>query len=213
MPRKPIHLQVAGKLTPRERVWAAIRELREGWTQYQVARRAKADDGTVATYLRALVRAGYVERTGSLARTVTGATISPAAFQESVYRLVRDVGVEAPRLKRDGTPVTQGACREQMWRAMKILHAFTPTDLAYAASTEDQAVSPEDARSYVKFLARAGYLTLLAPAKPGCSQARYSLARYTGPRAPMVQRVKQVYDPNLGRVVWAPRPEEVADEQ
>lgn len=30
-------------------------------------------------------------------------------------------------------------------------------------------------------------------------------ARYSGPKAPQVQRVQQVFDPNLGKVVWPVR--------
>lgn len=210
--RQPIHLQAAGRLTPRERVWMAIRELRQDFSQYQLARRADVDDGTVATYLRSLVKAGYIERTGARVRSVEGATVSPAAFPEYLYRLARDVGVEAPRLTRDGHEVTQGRSREQMWRAMKALKTFTAAELAYAASTDEHRVSEEDAKDYLKHLRRAGYLGLAAPHVPGRAQARYQFiaARNTGPKAPMVQRVKQVYDPNLGKVVWSPCPKEIA---
>ena len=52
-------------------------------------------------------------------------------------------------------------------------------------------------------LQRAGYLKV-AVSKGPYRRARYMLipARNSGPQAPLIQRIKQVYDPNLGKVVW-----------
>jgi hypothetical protein len=36
---------------------------------------------------------------------------------------------------------------------------------------------------------------------------RFNPARNTGPRPPMIQRTKAVYDPNLGQVVWQEEPD------
>lgn len=191
MARKPVHLQAAGKLQPRDRIWAAIRALMH-FTRDEVCRRAKVEESTVDTYLRGLVAARYVRVT----------RIGTCAGQ---YVLARDVGVTAPRVTRDGKPVTQGDRREAMWRTMKIVKNFTATELALKASVEGKVVDVVDAKCYVGFLAKAGYLVPFTAAKPG-SQGRWRFvdAKNTGPRAPQIQRVKHVYDPNLGVVVWHP---------
>jgi len=130
------------------------------------------------------------------------AVITPQGRQTpALYELVKDVGLEAPRVRRDGTPVEQGQSREHMWRAMKMLPSFTFVDLAVNASTEEMRVTEQDAKDYVKHLLRAKYLTVLIPATPR-RKATYRLTRNTGPRPPMVTRAKIVFDPNLGRIAW-----------
>jgi hypothetical protein len=91
-----------------------------------------------------------------------------------------------------------------MWRTMKMLAAFTPSDIAIHASTDDVSVNKSDAKDYIGHLHKAGYLTVTKKAKPGCNQARYRLlpSKNTGPHSPQVQRIKQVFDPNLNKVVW-----------
>jgi hypothetical protein len=39
--------------------------------------------------------------------------------------LAKDNGVEAPRVRRDGSPVTQGRGTQAMWDAMTALDTFT----------------------------------------------------------------------------------------
>ena len=75
-----------------------------------------------------------------------------------------------------------------------------PPPLAMA-STDAVPVSARDAADYVKHLLHAGYLTILKASKPG-TQAIYRLTNNTGPRPPMVQRLKTVFDQNLGKIMW-----------
>ena len=191
MARKPIHLQAFGKLQPRDRIWAAIRVMGR-FRRDELCRRGKVEEGTLDTYLRGLVAAGYVRRVRE-------------GLHAGSYYVNHDVGVIAPRVTRDGKPVTQGDRREAMWRTMKIVKNFTATELAMKASVEGKVVDVADAKCYVGFLAKAGYLIAIAAGKPG-SQARWRFvdAKNAGPRAPQIQRVKHVYDPNLGVVVWHP---------
>jgi hypothetical protein len=183
MARKPVDAYQGG-LTPRERIWAALRRLRFG-TRREIAIAAKARDDTTRDYLRALVAGGLVEESHNDAG-VAG------------YRLVRDAGLEVPRLRADGTPVTQGLAREQMWRTMRLLGTFTLDDLVVQASTDEVQIAAEDAKSYAYWLAKAGYLRVIE----ACRCWRFIPTRYSGPKPPMVQRVKAVFDPNLQRVVW-----------
>ena len=197
MSQKPIDKR--SPLETREAIWAAIRNMKN-FTGRDVWMQTCCSKETVKEYLTGLTAAGYLEK----ALQPCGSTI------ENRYTLVRDCGVEAPRVRRDGTEITQGRSRENLWRTMRILAEFSPRDLAIHASTEEVPVAETEAKSYIYYLHKAGYLALVKAAKPGSHvtpglQARYRLlsSRYSGPRPPMVQRVKQVYDPNTRKVVWS----------
>ena len=201
MSRRPAHLTaVGGKPRGRQIVWETIRRLRR-FTVKQLAAEIDHLPDSVRTYVDCLSAGGFI--------SVVDQEASANNRFAKVYELVRDIGVEAPRLQRDGTPCTQGRAREQMWRTMKLLDSFTPRELAISASTEEQPVNETDAGDYVKRLHKAGYLTLTVPSTP-VRQARYRFvkARNTGPRPPMVQRLKTVFDPNLGQIVWHEEPAE-----
>lgn len=198
--RKPAHLvSTARRVGGRQGIWQAIRKLHFfGLTV--LADEARADRATVRTYVESLVKGGYL-RIWVNAREASG--------QPKEYELIKDVGVEAPRVKRDGSPCTQGAAREQMWRAMKLLDSFTPRELALAASTDEHAVSDVDAADYARNLHKAAYLTL-AQAATKRTQARYRFIRNrnSGPLPPQVQRLSSIWDPNLRMVVWQEEPAE-----
>ena len=193
MARRPVDLQQKlPQAAGYERWWQLIREARR-FTVKDIEGRCGGYTrrDTLRQYIKGLEKAGYLrvaETTGNNAK---------------VYELVRDVGVEAPRVKRDGTKVTQGMARDQMWRAMKMLGEFSAHDLAVTASTEEHPVQAEDAISYTRYLHRAGYLAVTTPGGPGRPvRYRFIKSRNTGARPPQVQRVRQVFDPNLGEVVW-----------
>ena len=113
------------------------------------------------------------------------------------YELVKD-SLEAPRVRSDGSFVTQGRGRQNMWRSMQILKRFTLSDLVAGSSTEEHPISWAEAEHYTAYLARAGYLK---KAGRGMTSS-YLLVRNTGPKAPMIQRIRQVWDQNLKKVVW-----------
>jgi hypothetical protein len=81
--------------------------------------------------------------------------------------------------------------------------------LAAFASTQRNPISQASAKTYVLALASAGYLECVQPAVKGgkALPARYRLipAMDSGHRAPMIQRTKSVFDPNLNKVVWSER--------
>ncbi|WP_175948591.1 helix-turn-helix domain-containing protein [Burkholderia pyrrocinia] len=204
MARKPAHLELSGGKGPRQRVWEAMRRQPENFTANTVVRASSIDKPTVQTYLQALQRGGFIEQIGE----------RKAIGDQKHYRLVRDTGVEAPRLDRQGRPVMQSRGNENMWRTMRIMGEFSPRELALRASTPDVVVTDSTAQSYVKCLAHAGYLTVIDPGHAyirgkGAKQARYRLpaSKYTGPRPPMVQRTKAIYDPNLGKIMWQEEPD------
>lgn len=177
----------------REAVWAAIRTMKD-FTLADVCAKTRLHKVSVRDYIIGLAAAGYIAHTSNRRQPGTGG--NPA----KVYTLTHDIGVEAPRVRKDGTPVTQGAGREQMWRTMRILGTFTAKELAVTASTETRGVALSEARAYIHYLHKAGYIFCAFRGK--WTVYRFNPRMYTGPKPPQVQRVKQVFDPNTGRVVW-----------
>lgn len=204
MGRKPVHLLAAGgKPYGRQAMWQAMRKLKR-FTLSDVAATSDCKRDSVRTYLHSLVRSGHIRAVGNIPARRSAFLTKPAPENRAtLYELVKDQGVEAPRVMRDGSPSTQGAAREQMWRTMRILCEFTPRELAFGAGTEGSPVAESDAGDYARDLERAGYLVRIEKASK-LSQARYRFvpARWSGPKAPMVQRLKSIFDPNLNRVVW-----------
>lgn len=182
----------------RQDLWAEIRRRRRFQVDdLQLPGRGMRRD-SVQVYLRSLERGGYLTSEPVPEDKPVG-----SRQPRRLYTLVRDTGVEAPRLKPDGTPVTQGRGREQLWRTMRMLRDFDFRSLAIHASTEEHVVPEVEAKDYIKSLAQAGYLKRTQSGGPG-RPAQYHLraGRDTGPRPPQVQRTNAVYDPNLGAVVW-----------
>ena len=116
------------------------------------------------------------------------------------YVLVRDVGVDAPRVRKDGSEVTQGRGREQIWRSLWIMaqkgKRFTARELHVMSSTEEFPVTADEVWQFLKHLVLAGYA-----AKHG-ETFFMPVSRWTGPKPPQIQKSRQVWDPNTRQVVW-----------
>jgi len=195
MGRKPATI---GQYGTQDAIWQAVRELKSFTVADLIRHIDKSltvNDYTVKSYLKRLEKGGYLQ----LDKTPK----HRGACVEATYTLLKDTGVETPRLTKEGRPTIQGQGREQLWRSMKILGEFDFFELALAASTEACPVPQSTAKDYCKHLAKAGYLVTTRKGK-GTIRARYRLlsSKNTGPRPPQVQRVKRVYDPNLNKVVW-----------
>jgi len=180
--------------------WEIIRELHRGkksWTFQEVVERSNVSDDTVRDFLRRLLKAGYIVENGRTAKT-------------TFYRLAKDQP-NAPSLRRDGSPANEpGLGQEQMWRAMKMLSRFDARELALHATIATVPVTLVSAKTYIKRLKRAGYLSEVSPAKPGHKPGTGKLATYrllphmnTGPLAPQIQTTDFVWDPNR-RTVMGP---------
>jgi len=166
----------------REAIWGLIRSKRQ-FTVRDLYLATTLEASSVLDYVRGLTNAGYLrEESGDNAR---------------LFTLIKDVGVDAPRVSRDGKPVTQGQGRINMWRSMYIIQSFSAKELAVNASTPDCIVKLSSAENYCGFLFRAGYLRR-------DKDGRYIFLRhmFTGPKPPMVQRIKRVWDQNLKKVMW-----------
>ena len=179
-----------GALTDREKLWLAMRELRtfslrDLYLETKIDRRT----GKARDYLVGLLRAGILEE------------ISHVPGGQCTYRLVKDCGVNAPRVRKNGVLLPDSG-RTRMWRAMPILDMFTVRELVNAASLEDATIAYGEAQAYCQWLARGGYLH-----RTGTDTYRFIPARNTGPKAPQILRVKQLYDPNVDKIVTALPPE------
>lgn len=212
MPRKPV-TELLGGESPRQRIWSVIRAMGVGaeWSLDQVVQQTRferelggtVDVATLRTYVQCLVAAGIVRETRR--EKVRGRAC------RCWYALARDEGVEAPRVRRDGSRVTQGLAQEQMWRTLRMLGSgdTNARELAAHASSSAAAVAEVAAGDYLRVLATAGYLHCTAAGHGtgrGGVLARYRLRAEmnTGPKPPMVCRTRVVFDPNLMAVTWAP---------
>lgn len=168
----------------RQSVWGALRAATSPITCSELAKASGAHRKSVHDHLRGWIASGHVERGEDLR-----------------YRLVRDAGHFAPKVLPSGRPVTRGEGQEQMWRSMGQLGEFSIRDLL-AHSTVP--ISEAAAKTYCGMLLATGYLRVTQKASPAHGRlAVYRLIRNSGPLAPMVQAVKQVWDPNTRRA-WQP---------
>lgn len=89
-------------------------------------RSEKITASAVADYRRCLLNAGIL------------ATVSDGVPRRSPasYRLEKNEGLDAPRVRADGSRVTQGLAQEQMWRTLRMMSGDTNgRELAAHAST------------------------------------------------------------------------------
>lgn len=96
-------------------------------------------------------------------------------------------------------PVSGEATPEgNMWRAMRHLRQFNPTDVAAHANAGGIEVTVEKARAYCRQLTASGHIKALSKAIPGTREAHYKLLEDSGPRAPRPVRMAGILDPNTG---------------
>lgn len=141
MPRKPI-ASLAGGKSLRQILWETLRTHGGEFTIFDVCP-GRVPLETARDYLNGLSRAGYLAQVGAAAKG-----------ERKRYVLARDNGIEAPRVRRDGSPVTQGGINDAMWGAIRVLNDFTAAEIADLAGAE-----PGTAKTYCLFLERAGYLS------------------------------------------------------
>lgn len=169
----------------RQLTWDTLRSRRERFlTVAEIAEETGCAFETVYVYLRSLFKGGFLEvqRGGRFTRT-------------HGYRLVRDTGAEAPRLRPDGT-TCNGTATEAMWRTMKILKQFD-VDSLIAHVRMTHKISRSSANVYTLALERAGYLVNTGSAR----YKQFKLVKNTGAQAPQLMAVEEIYDPNLKEIV------------
>lgn len=201
MPRSRADLVMVGGKSPRQYIWEAIRAVNAGpkaLTTYAVARRSNQDDQAVRAYFRDMEKAGIVSKVRNIGR------------RDSEWTLLKDEGVEAPRVNHHGKRTTHAGGAENIWRALRILGEFTAAEAAATASVNGVSISEFGAQVYLSGLAKAGYVTRRGGTAGFKTRFRLVPSRYTGPKHPIYQRdFDQVYDPNLDQVVWRKADQEV----
>jgi hypothetical protein len=88
-----------------------------------------------------------------------------------------------------------------MWRTMRLLRQFSPTDVAAHSNVGGISVTVQQARAYCRALLDAQYLRVLQTAVPGKREAFFKLVGDTGPAAPKTRRVTGLHDPNTGAFI------------
>lgn len=174
--------------TDRERLWALIRDMRR-FTRLELAVKAGISrQNIVGEYVQGLERAGFL-------RVVSER--KPGSHY--VYELANDVGVNAPRVSKQGA-VLPASGRTRMWKSMRILQVFTIAELVQAASLDVAPVAVAEAEYYCAWLAKGGYL------RGDGRRFTFIPAMNTGPKAPQILRVKKLYDPNRDTVAYVGEP-------
>lgn len=188
--QKPVD-QRNNQLSSLEHIWESIRAMakeKEVFSTKEVRGKTNARQDKVSEYMRRLAKAGYLE-------VVSDSSIRLHALKR--YRLVKD-SRETPRVRKDGSLVTQGAGNESMWRTMRMLGTFSVKDLIVTSSECPQPVKESTAVTYVGALLKAGYLTMLSNGSIMLLPSMNS-----GPKPPQIQRTKRIWDANLKKVVWS----------
>ncbi|MGE8350165.1 MAG: hypothetical protein ACN6P5_06360 [Pseudomonas protegens] len=151
-------------------------------------------------YFRDMERAGIVSKVRTVDRF------------DAEWELLKDEGVEAPRITKDGKVSKYAGGAENVWRALRILGEFSAAEAAAAASVNGVSISEYGAQVYLSGLAKAGYLTRSGGTAGNKTRFRLIPSRYTGPKHPIYQRdFNQVYDPNLDQVVWRKADQQVTE--
>ncbi|MBY0572579.1 MAG: hypothetical protein K2P84_02765 [Undibacterium sp.] len=206
-------LKMQGGKSPRQKVWEAIRGCSTlGFTQAELVAATKVNDQTVKGFIRLLHGAGFL---GVDARLQALSATPKCQYR---YQLVKDVGLEAPRFSQAGELITTIGLNQALWGTLRRMFKTQASDhhqLAAFASTQASPVLPTSAKNYLRMLNQAGYLDCVEERVRGklARPAKYRLKheRDKGPRSPILQNAKQVFDPNMNKVVWVEQVE-VADE-
>lgn len=195
MARKPAQLEMAGGKGLRQRVWERIRLLGKG-VAFDILDISHGGEctTTVREYVLSLEAGKFITAVKRPKQIKLGDRVT--------WILVNDVGVDAPRIDRNGQPIKMGMAQQQMWQTLRRNPGdINARELSSYASTSEVEVHERAANLYLRALRIAGYLEATTEGGPG-RLARYRLVTNTGPKAPMIQRTKAIYDPNLDEITW-----------
>lgn len=191
--------------TPRQRVWLAIRDNAEEFTIQQVADLGSMKYDSARDFLTGLKRAGIIEEIRRERKQYSGSHI-----QTIFFKLANDMGYTAPSVDRNGNLLTPRPVNKAMWNTLRITkQAMNANELAALSSNDELKVSIDTADRYLRLLHEAGYLKVMQESHHAVRKAKYMLLPHmnTGAKPPQVQRVKQVFDPNLNETMYSERPE------
>ena len=123
------------------------------------------------------------------------------------YKLIRDNGVLAPRIKKDGSPLDP-LPEQKMWFAMKPLSRFTALDLGFSTR-----LGEDKADAYCQKLSDAGFLKIVHH-DPKNNRNTYFVipSKCKGPLSPTIFEDGTVYDQNTDSIAFTPETMEAANE-
>lgn len=121
------------------------------------------------------------------------------------YQFIKDNGIDAPRFTNEGVLMVNSTVNENVWRSMRILKTFTVNELVANSGTSKKSVSHGTVIAYVRLLRNAGYLIVVEKLKNKVE--RLKLIKDTGRKPPQILRVKEVYDPNINKIVYREVPD------
>jgi hypothetical protein len=208
-------IELAGLLTPRERVWATIRRFSKrkpaDFTALEIqdACLPLVNFSTVRNLLDQFAQAGALtKQAGEIMPGKGSRRTTPT------YTLAQDA-LEPPASGRGNKAAhAQGVGRLAMWRAMKVLKSFSAAELAQAASAGTVRVAESSAAGYMAALAKAGLLKQRDTRGLKVNKGtRYMLINWTGARAPIYTSAKCVVDRNTGAVTLLASAQEMVDAQ
>lgn len=182
----------------RKIIWAAIRKLRV-FTIVDLEKETKLNHATISTYVLSLAKGGYLSKKFIYFE-------GSRRIQHSQYELIKDTGFCHPRVNRQGQDVSESV-QNKIWKCIRIHKSLSLLDLEAMLSGLGVTFSLVAIDSYLKMLRTAGYLRK----KKGDKNYTLVLGMNTGPLAPQIQKTKQIYDPNLQKVIWSNK-REVEDE-
>ncbi len=198
--RKPIQLELVGGKPTRQRIWEQIRKHRLGFQIATVSEHSSTSLEATKKYIQCLEKGGFILK------------VSDAPFEKAEYQLLKDNGIESPKINSDGELITMGLAQEAMWRCLRIRKEIDAWGIYHQVEATGIVITMDNVRRYLRMLKRAGYLRVVSPAIPHKKKTEILAligAMNTGPRPPQVQRVGIVYDPNLNKVMYADDPEEL----
>ena len=198
--RKPVQMELVGGKPIRQRVWEQIRLHRESFYIATIAQQAEVEVDTARRYIHCLDKGGFLVK------------VAGAEFEKAEYQLLKDTGIEAPKLNAQGQLVTMGLAQEAIWRCLRMLGALDAFQILNHVTAAGIDIKLDNVRRYLRALKKAGYLKLIRPAIPAQRKPEVLALiprMNTGPRPPQIQRVGVVYDPNLNKVMHAEDPEEL----
>lgn len=182
--------------------WAIMLQLDQDgpWSLRDVELRSNVPGGTIARFLRKLVRGGVVAAAG------TRPSSQPSKVPATTYRLLKHPP-ETPRLAEDGTELPERQI-DTIWRSMKMAKSFSAGELADFASVEGRPVDRLTVRRYLRELSHVGVVVRVST-RTRKDEARYRIGRNIGAKAPMILSTTTVFDPNSGEILGATATREV----
>lgn len=180
------------KRIQRDRLWGIARVMGE-FTYNDLSADSKRPMNYVQKAVKDWVKDGFVKDSGRknvrnriIFEVIKGGEMDIPPVYDNEGRVIKDDEASPEGL---------------MWRTIRHLRTFNPSDVAMHSNTTKVEVSVEAASKYCQFLLAGGYLRVERKAVPGVKEAVYTLISNTGVFPPIEKRVRVVYDQNTCEII------------